>query len=101
VPTLLVQSTLAQTSSLESGALLLSQWAAGGNVSMVVAEGLGADFGLDSGRIECFENMMRLIAQHAREMGPSSPLARVPDDESDAETAAGSEQDSEPALQDH
>jgi hypothetical protein len=78
VPTLLVQSTVDQSPSLESGALLLSQWAAaGGNISMIVAEGLGTDFGLDSGRIECFENMMRLIAQRARQMGPPAPLMRV------------------------
>lgn len=76
VPTLLVQSTATRDSPLESAVLLLSQQtAAGSDTSMVVVEGLGTDFGLDSGKIECFENVMRLIAQRTREIGQPTPSA--------------------------
>jgi hypothetical protein len=71
VPTLLIQSTASNDSQLESALVLLSEHAnadpkVSTGVSLVVAEGLGTDFGLDSGQIDCFANMMRLIALHAR-----------------------------------
>jgi hypothetical protein len=71
VPTLLIQSTASNDSQLESALVLLSKHTnadpkVSASVSLVVAEGLGTDFGLESGKIDCFENMMRLIALHAR-----------------------------------
>jgi len=67
VPTLLVQSTGSRDSPLESALSLLSQQPADSKVSLLVVEGLGADFGLNTGKIECFESVMRLLAQRTRD----------------------------------
>lgn len=77
--TLLVQSTANQESRLESSLLLLARLeAAGARASMLVIEGQGTDFGLSTGEPDCFENVMRLIAQRARSPGSSgAPLTRV------------------------
>jgi hypothetical protein len=72
VPTLLVQSTASRDSRLESALLLLSQHRTKDpEVSLLVVEGLGTDFGLDGGKIQCFENLMRLIAQRTRQEAPA------------------------------